>query len=215
MRRMRGDRATHGTASGSVDSLQDDSNRICIDNMKRFYQICVREQGNCSEQFTEVPRHPAIGRTSELGQSEDWRLPVRDFPTFGQIVFTGDSLIVVHALPAYHSRSVTARSVSGRALNPASHRLMGNGIDLNVPFDRRSTLGNFAPVESKTGNFGTLYGQRERNRMAAELWVLHAQSCCCLVKLCRTEVLKTFACLVAWFGLSQAPMGKPLTVPNK
>jgi len=79
--------------------------------MNRFLQICVREQGNCSEQFTEVPRHPLSG-TSELGQSDDWRLPVRDFPTFGQIVLSGDSLIVVHALPAYHPRSVITREVA-------------------------------------------------------------------------------------------------------
>ena len=121
---MRSDNATHRTASGSVESSQDDSNRICIDNMNRFPQICVREQYICSDQFTRVPRHSAIGGTSELGQSEDWRLPVGAQTTFGQIVFTGDSLIVVHALPAYHPRSVIAagsnRSFDCRSVTRAS-----------------------------------------------------------------------------------------------
>ena len=79
--------------------------------MNRFPQICVREQYICSDQFTRVPRHSAIGGTSELGQSDDWRLPEGECTAFGQIVFMGDSPIVGHALPAYHPRSVITREV--------------------------------------------------------------------------------------------------------
>ncbi len=62
----------------------------------------------------------------------------------------------------YAGVSLTRRNcaISQReALCLASHKLAWSGIDLDVPFIRRSTLGNFAPAESK-GNFGTLYGWR-------------------------------------------------------
>ncbi len=60
---------------------------------------------------------------------------------------------------ACHSRSVIARSANDRRNVSSVTSSRERGIDLDVPFIRRSTLGNFAPVESK-GNFGALYGWR-------------------------------------------------------
>jgi len=63
--------------------------------MISFLQYSVREQHNCSEQFTEILRHPGNG-TSEYGQSDDWRVPAGDTSTFGHFVFTGESLTFIH-----------------------------------------------------------------------------------------------------------------------
>ncbi len=78
-----------------------------------------------------------------IGTRAEWINP------FGFFVF----------LLACHSRSVIARSANDRRNVSSVIGSLGSGIDLDVPFIRRSTLGNFAPVESK-GNFGALYGWR-------------------------------------------------------
>ena len=76
-------------------------------------QIIIREQHHCSEQFTEILRHPRNG-TSEYGRSVDRRLPEDDDAVLGQIVFKGRGVDRTNAaslffLPAYHWRSVIAQ----------------------------------------------------------------------------------------------------------
>ena len=68
-----------------------------------------------------------------IGTRAEWINP------FGFFVF----------LLACHSRSVIARSANDRRNVSSVIGSQVSGIDLDVPFIRRSTLGNFAPVESK------------------------------------------------------------------
>jgi len=112
--------------------------------MKSFLQINVREQRNCSEQFTEILPRPAMGQR-EYGRSDDRRLPDSDYAAFGQIVFKGRdrdgelSCCVPFFLLAYHPRSVITRSLAFEA--GAWKRILSLKLSERISHARLDLLG--------------------------------------------------------------------------
>jgi len=172
--------------------------------MKRFLQICVREQGNCSEQFKHVPRHPLSG-TSELGQSEDWRLPDSDYPTSG-IVLSGDSLIVIHEARSGAQCSPLLLPVDrfGRDTYGDAQR---RGLPTGLINCRISAVGvtDQAWVE---GNCEALQIKSEGTAPYGEVNLADTPWRQGVLALGLTT---GEACLVVKSGVQRTPMGKPLT----
>ena len=78
-------------------------------------------------------------RSSEYGQSVDWQTPGSAHTIVGRFVS-----------PAYHSRGVTARSASGKALNPPVTGSVIQGLTGHAT--NAATLDDFATAErAETG----------------------------------------------------------------
>jgi len=138
-------------------------------------------QCTCEGYFREI--HPRSERGQrELAGPYDRRASVGAYTAIGRFVFGGHdsthpAVVSPIFLPAYHSGGVTARSASGKRQIPPVTDSLESGIDLNVPFIRRSTLGYFAPAESEMKLRRPIRMEKRWNKRAAGYsWVLHAQS---------------------------------------